>query len=180
MLLEVFLDDIMVKLSPKIYPKCGTMISKGKPLLYAHIQKALYGVLQSVLLLYIKLLKELEAHGFQINSYNPCVANKPINKNKMTAVWHADGLNVSHMKSFKITKISKYLSRIYGGLVVHREKVHNYLGTEFDYSDKGTVRLYMVRYLNRIIKEPPDNLETTEATMDSEHLCKVNNDIEEQ
>ena len=82
MLLEGSLDDIMVKFSPKIYPKCVTMIIKGKPLLYAQIQMALYGVLHSVPLLYINLVKELEAYGFQINPYNPCVANKAINKKR--------------------------------------------------------------------------------------------------
>ena len=62
------------------------MISKEKPLLYVQIQKALYGLLHSVLLLYMKLLKDIEAYGFHINPYIPCVANNIIKEKQMTLV----------------------------------------------------------------------------------------------
>ena len=68
MFLEGGLEDLMVKVSHKIYQNYVIMISKGeKPLLYVQIQKSFYGVLRSTLMLYRKLVKDLEAHGFQIN-----------------------------------------------------------------------------------------------------------------
>ena len=60
------------------------------------IQKALYGMLKSALLFYQKLRDNLEGNGFQINRYDPCVANKMIDREQMTIVWHVDDLKVSH------------------------------------------------------------------------------------
>ena len=51
MLLEVALDEIMMKVTPNIYQKYSIISIKGKPLLYFQIKKALYGLLYSVLLL---------------------------------------------------------------------------------------------------------------------------------
>ena len=52
------------------------------------IKKALYGLLKAALLFYEKLSSDLIADGFEINPYDPCVANKMINGEQMTVVWH--------------------------------------------------------------------------------------------
>ena len=72
------------------------MIEKGEKVLYVRVKKALYGMLKSALLFYKKLRKDLESAGFEINQYYPYVANKMINGNQMTIVWHVDDLNISH------------------------------------------------------------------------------------
>ena len=54
------------------------MSSKGRSFLYVQIQNSFYDLLQSELLLYSKLVKDLDAYGFQINPYNPCMANDMI------------------------------------------------------------------------------------------------------
>ena len=125
MLLEGALAEIMVKLSLKIYSKYLTMISKGKSLLYVQIQKSIYGLLQSSLLLYRKLVKYLGAYELHINPYDPLLANNVNNKKQMAVVWHIDNLKVSHMHSFEITNFAGYLYIIYGGLEEHRVKVHD-------------------------------------------------------
>ena len=89
------------------------MISKGKSLLYDQIQKAFYGLLRSALLFYRKLVKDLDSYGFQINPYDPCVANNIINNNQMTLLWHVSDLKVSHFNRFEMTKFAGYLARIY-------------------------------------------------------------------
>jgi hypothetical protein len=43
--------------------------------LYVKLQKALYWLMRSSLLFYMKLRKELEEYGFVVNPHNPCVAN---------------------------------------------------------------------------------------------------------
>ena len=48
-------------------------------MLYVKLNKALYGLLQSVLLFYKKLVSKLEDMGFVLNHYNPCVANRMVN-----------------------------------------------------------------------------------------------------
>jgi hypothetical protein len=47
-------------------------------LIYVKMQKALYGLLRSALLFYKKLVKDLEDYRFEINPYDPCVANMMI------------------------------------------------------------------------------------------------------
>ena len=41
-------------------------------------KKELYGLLRSSLLFYRKLCGELEAYGFKINPFDPCVGNKMV------------------------------------------------------------------------------------------------------
>ncbi len=53
----------MVKTDPKIYQKYVT-IEKGRQVLYLRLQKALYGMMKSVLLFYKKLIKELKEMSF--------------------------------------------------------------------------------------------------------------------
>ena len=45
---------------------------------------------------YRKLVKDLEEYVFEINPYDPCVANKMLNGIQMIVVWHVDDLKVSH------------------------------------------------------------------------------------
>ena len=70
------LAEMMVHIAPQIYIPYIKMDKKGTHILYVRLNKALYGLLRSSLLFYRKLCGELEAHGFQINPYDPCVVNK--------------------------------------------------------------------------------------------------------
>jgi len=76
------LAELMVMVDPKLYRKYVTYEcnSKGNAMLYVQMNKALYSLLQSALLFYKKLRKDLEGYGFKINPYDPCVANAMINR----------------------------------------------------------------------------------------------------
>ena len=103
-----------------------------EPILYVNQLKPLYGLLRLALLFYKKLRKDLADMGFEVNPYNPCVANKMINGSQMTVTWHVDDLKVSHKKSTEVTKFILVLGRIYGnGLSVMRGKRHSYLEIDF-------------------------------------------------
>ena len=84
MLLKGKLTKLMVQINPQLYQKYIITGSKGEPMLYIRLSKALYGLLQSALLFYRKLRSKLEDHGFKVNSYDPCVANKMINGEQMS------------------------------------------------------------------------------------------------
>ena len=66
----------MVQIDPQMYRKHIITGSEGEPMLYVRLSKVLYGLLQSVLLLYSKLGADLEDFGFTVNPYDPCVAKK--------------------------------------------------------------------------------------------------------
>jgi hypothetical protein len=59
-------------------------------------------MMKSVLLFYRELIKELKEMGFEINRYNPCVANKVVDGTQMTVRWHVDDLIISHVSQCKI------------------------------------------------------------------------------
>ena len=76
MVLKGELAELMVAVDPVLYGPFVTTNSKGTPILYVRLKKAMYGMLRSSLLFYRKLRKELEDYGFVVNPYDPCVANK--------------------------------------------------------------------------------------------------------
>ena len=38
---------------------------------------------------------DLEAYGFRINPYEPCVANKMVGRKQLTVCWHMDDIKIS-------------------------------------------------------------------------------------
>jgi hypothetical protein len=78
--------ELMLKTAPNIYRKYITLDSNNQPVMYVLLQKALYGCLQSALLFYKKLVKDLKTKGFNLNRYDPCVANKMVRGKQFTAL----------------------------------------------------------------------------------------------
>ena len=64
------LAALLVEMEPKVYGPFLIEESGGK-ILYVKVLKAIYGMLQSVLLFYNKLWKDLEDSGFKVNPYDP-------------------------------------------------------------------------------------------------------------
>jgi len=112
------LAELMVLASPATYRKYVTINSKGEPVLFVKLQKALYGMLKSALLFYKKLLTNLIARGFTVNPYDPCVVTKIINGKQMTICWHVDDLKVSHGDENEVTRIENWLRGLYGNISV--------------------------------------------------------------
>ena len=109
--------------------------------------KAVYGLLRSALLFYKKLRAQLEQMGFEINPYDPCVANKTVGGSQMTVTWHVDDLKVSHKDPVAVTAFLYQLGKLYKGqLAVKRGSIHTYLGMDFDCSTKKAVKLSIILY----------------------------------
>ena len=61
----------------------------------------------------------------------------------MTVLWHVEHIKVLHKEPFEVTKFSQYLLKIYWNkLKVHIEKIHDYLGMNFYYSETGVVKFF--------------------------------------
>ena len=106
MLLRRKMVKLLVKLQPELYRKYVITSKNGEPMLYVKLLKALYGLLRSALLFYKKLAGDLVNMGFEINPYDPCVANKEVNGSQMTVTWHVDDLKVSHKDPAEVKQIS--------------------------------------------------------------------------
>jgi hypothetical protein len=176
MLLKGRLAELMVMVEPSLYRKYVTFSSKGEPMLYVKMHKALYGMLRSALLFYRKLVADLEADGFEINPYDPCVANRMVNGLQQTVVWHVDDLKVSHKDPEVNTTFGKWLVEKYGDCAEHRGKHHDYLGMDFDYSEKKKVKIRMIPYLQSIIDDFPEEIIATRVTPAADYLFRVRDD----
>jgi hypothetical protein len=95
----------MVKAAPNIYRKFITLNANNQPILYVKLQKALYGCLRSALLFYEKIVGDLKSQGFEINPYDPCMADKIIKGEQFTMTWHFDNIKMSHKDSNEVTKV---------------------------------------------------------------------------
>ena len=67
--------EILVEMHPEKYSEY-VVEEGGRSTLYVMMLKALYGMVMSSLLYYLKFRGHLEGIGFRVNPYNPCVANR--------------------------------------------------------------------------------------------------------
>ena len=134
-------------------------------------------MMKSALLFYRKLVSELQEMGFEINPYDPCVANKMVNGMQMAIRWHVDDLMISHLSHDEIMKVVQGIKDIQGeNLAETVGTTHDYLGMTFDYSFTKEVRINMWDYLRKIIKEFPKEITGVCTTPASDHLFKVRED----
>ena len=92
MLLRGKLAEMMVRTDLALHREYITYDAKVVPLLYVELNQALCGMLRAALLFYKRLRRWLEDAGFEVNPYDPCVANKIINGTQMTICCHVDDL----------------------------------------------------------------------------------------
>ncbi len=153
---------------------------KGTKILYVKLQKALYGLMRASLLFYRKLRKELEAWGFTINPYDPCVANKTTDGGKqLTVVWHVDDLMASCKDDFELTKFLCYLAKIYGPkLSMHTGEKHNNLGVDMEFNEDGTLHVSIINYLKNVINEFPETITGRAATPAHDKLFVIRDEEE--
>jgi hypothetical protein len=104
------LAELMVKVAPKIYTKYVIINAKGETMLYVRLLNALYGIMRGALLYYQKFVKNLHTVGFEVNPYDPCVANKIVQGTQLIIIWHVDDLKVSHRKASVVTKMANCFS----------------------------------------------------------------------
>jgi hypothetical protein len=140
--------------------------------------KALYGMLQLLLLYYKKFCKDLEEIGFEINPYNPCIANRVVNNKQHTVTWHVDDLKSSHVdpkvndKFLSWLKI-KYASNKIGEIKAVRGHKHDYLAMTLDFTIPGVLQVDMTQYVSKMIEEFPEKLSGNTKCPWSENLFRV-------
>ena len=98
---------------------------------------------------------DLEKVGFVVNPYDPCVANKVVDGSQMTVVWHVDDLKISHVKKKCVDDFIDWAKSMYedkvGKVKASRGKQHDYLGMEMDFSQPGSVKVKMERYVREMV-----------------------------
>ena len=173
------LVDILCEMIPEY--KEYIVQEGSQNVLYMHITRAIYGLLESAMLFYRKFTTDLQEFGFELNPYDPCVANKMVNGKQMTASWHVDDVKCSHVDPKQVDGFIQWVKDKYGAIgevKTTRGKIHEYLGMTLDYSVKGQVSIGMVDYIEKMVKEFPqqDLRGGSVASPWNEHLFKVHPD----
>ena len=103
----------MVATALEIYKKYVTVNRKGELVIYVEALNALYRIIKEALLFYIKFVKNLKSVGFQLNPYDPCVANKIVEGAQLTVFWHVDDIKASHIYGGVVTRMVAWLKKTY-------------------------------------------------------------------
>lgn len=130
--LQSTLAKMMVLSSPEAYQDHMTL-ENSKKILYVRFTKALCGLLKCALLFYRKLWGDLARRGFEINPYDPCVANKVIDGHQMIICWHVNSIFMLHQKTNVMQEFVDYLERIYGKLSATIGEELDYMGMHFNF-----------------------------------------------
>ena len=115
--------------------------------------------------------------GFELNPYDPCVANKIIDGRQCTIIWHVDDLKVSHVDKAVLDVLIQTFTDRYGKeapLTVRSGKIAEYLGMTIDYTEGGKVKFSMLEYVERLLEEAADDMKGTAMTPAANHLFKIN------
>ena len=175
MRLEGTLAELLTKCDLKLY--CQYVVTENnKPVLYVELIKALYGTLRAALIFWRKLTAKLIEWGFTINPYDWCVANKQINGQQCTLVWHVDDMKISHADSKVVEAIINMLEQEFGKeapLTICDGKIHEYLGMTLNFTLAGKVQICMEEYITSMLTELPEDMDGLVTTPAAEHLFKI-------
>ena len=150
MLLCSKLAELLVNLDPKLHRNYVITSKQGVPILYVKLNKARFGTLCIAVLFYKNIRSNLEEIGFEINPYDPCVANMTINSSQVTFCWHVDDLKVSHKEESAIDAFVLKICKIFVNFTkVSRGKVQYYMVMDMDWSQDGTIIVSMIKYLQK-------------------------------
>jgi hypothetical protein len=171
------MGDMLCKLDNSYEPY--VTMEKDMKVLYVHVLKAIYGMLVSALVFYKKFASDLIKYGFNLNPYDPCIANKMVNDAQITVLWHVDDLKMSHKEKKTVDDFIEWVVMPYrkiGQVKVTRVKVHEYLGMKLNYEVEGQVSCDMTSYVRVMIKDSSQKLDGKSKIPWNDKLFKVNED----
>ena len=158
--LRGMLADFLVDMFPETYKEYRFQDKKGVSNLIVRCLNAIYGTVIASLLFYRKFRGTLEANGFEVNPYDPCVANRDVDGKQQTAVWHVDDCKLSCVNVKVQDEFIEVLRQEYesifedgsGKMTVQRGKKLKYLGMNLDFSTPGICKITMPEYIAEILQ----------------------------
>jgi hypothetical protein len=148
--------DILCKMNPRHLHFVTT--ENGVKVLYVRLVKAIYGCVKSALLWYDLFHGHLQQLGFELNPYDPCVANCVLKGKQCTIAWYVDDTKISHVDPEVVTSIIDQLEARFGKMTVTRGKEHAFLSMKIRYTGKGTAVVTMKQYLEEALAESGLNI----------------------
>jgi hypothetical protein len=110
----------------------------------------------------------LEQKGFRFHPYDPCVTNRTEKRLQHTLLFHVDDLKSSHKDPKVNDQFYKWLQDnygVHGEVTIHQGKIHEYLGMEIDYSVKAKVKIGMIQYVENMLEDFPEKINSTDTAI---------------
>ena len=105
----------------------------------------------------MKLSGKLQEWWFEANPYDSCV----VNHKQCTIGWHVDDVRCSHVDPMVMEHMIDLMSKEFGKdapLTVSCDKVHEYLGMPFYFTEEGAITIDMSDYVKTIIADMPEEM----------------------
>jgi hypothetical protein len=166
--------EIMCTVNAKYVPFVVT--ENGKKVLYLQLLKALYGCVRSALLWYELFSGTLKEMGFELNPYDPCIANKDIEGSQCTIAWYVDDNKISHAKESVVTEVISKIEERFGKMTVTRGTEHVFLGMDIRFIGDGTLTIGMKGYVEDAIAEFGEDVSRSATTPAGRGIFEVDND----
>ena len=157
---------MLVELDSDTYRK-HVAFENGNKLIYVVVLRVIYGMLVEDLLFYKKFRGDLKNIRFQFNPYDPCFANRIKSDKQNKVIFHVGDIIYSHGNPKVNYKFKELMNCNYGNhgeVGSNREKVHNYLGINFDSTEKSKVEIKIDECVEVIINYFP--MEIISSNMD--------------
>ena len=145
-------------------------------MIYADLNKALYGALIANLLFWRDMYGDLGSWGIELNQYVSCIMNKTVDEKQCTICWHMDGIKISHLILKVVDRVLSQMTTKYervSPLSVSRGHVHDYLGMRLDYGTQGKDSITMPKHIKSIQEDTDGIYETPSAN----HMFIVKEDV---
>ena len=163
--------DILCNMNQKYVP--FTAVKNGTKVLYVRLIKAIYGCVQSALLWYEMFHSHLKEIGFELNPYDPCIANKIIEGTQCTIAWYVDDTKISHVNPDVVTQVIEQIEERFGKMTVTRGRDHVFLGMNIAYKDNVTAEITIREYLEEAISDSNLDIKRTAATPTKRDLFEI-------
>ena len=134
----------------------------------------IYGcAVKSALLWYELFTTTLKDMGFELNPYDPCIANCNIEGSECTVAWYIDNNKISHENPDVVTMIIEKIESRFGKMTFTGGKEHVFLGMNVRYTEERTAVITMKEYLREAIEDLGLNITREAATPARRDIFKV-------
>ena len=113
--------------------------------------------------------------GFELNPYDPCVANKTINEKQCFIGYYVDDDIATHDSDKVLKQVAETVEKQVGKITVTTGDKHTFLGMNIKFNENGTVTIDMQDYVKETLKDFPDKLRKTAASPARPDLFYVDN-----
>lgn len=156
---EIKSKEILMHIDPAI----STLVCVAKPewksfqrqdgSLIVHLDKALYGCVESAKLWYDNISAALQKNGLTKSRIDPCLFYKNNNGKSIIACVYVDDILVASTDDQQVKELTNALREEYKTITVHDGDIHNYLGMELDFSKSKEVKISMNGFVQEILRD---------------------------